>query len=43
MLCILLQRQVARAKTKLLTSQNSAWTDVDELKATQQLLAGIYN
>ncbi|RUS85675.1 hypothetical protein EGW08_006551 [Elysia chlorotica] len=31
--------EVERAKTKLLTSTSSAWTDIETLKATQQRLA----
>ncbi|XP_012946393.1 double zinc ribbon and ankyrin repeat-containing protein 1 [Aplysia californica] len=33
------RREVTRATSKLLTTPGSAWTDVDELKTTQQRLA----
>lgn len=33
------KREVVRAKSKLITSPDSAWTSVEELKATQQRLA----
>ena len=37
------QAEVERAKTKLMASTSSAWTDVETLKATQQRLAGQYD